>query len=81
MQITHNGLVLNANLSLASGKTLKDGAVLITHGTLAHNGMLLIQKMQTELAARGVNSLALSLGSVGARPSISSRCLRKTRYK
>jgi pimeloyl-ACP methyl ester carboxylesterase len=62
VQITHSGLVLNANLSLAPGKTLKDGAVLITHGTLAHNGMQLIQKMQKELAAQGVTSLAISLG-------------------
>ncbi len=62
VQITHQGLVLNANLTQAPGKSLKDGVVLITHGTLAHNGMTIIKTLQKELASLGVNSLALSLG-------------------
>lgn len=62
VQIIHQGLVLNANLTQAPGKSLKDGVVLITHGTLAHNGMTIIKTLQKELAGLGVNSLALSLG-------------------
>ncbi len=62
VQIVHQGLQLNANLTMASGKSLKDGAVLITHGTLAHNGMQIIAAMQKELVGHGLNSLAISLG-------------------
>jgi pimeloyl-ACP methyl ester carboxylesterase len=62
LQLHDGGLVLNAHLTLADGKSLKDGAVLLTHGTLAHNGMHLIQVLQKELAAQGVNSLAPTLG-------------------
>ncbi|MCK5167633.1 MAG: hypothetical protein KAQ66_09940, partial [Rhodospirillaceae bacterium] len=53
VQITaKNGLKLNANLVLADGKKLSDGVVLITHGTLAHNGMEIIVAMQELLAER-----------------------------
>ncbi len=34
-----NDLTLRGNLELAAGKAVKDGVVLITHGTLAHNKM------------------------------------------
>ena len=59
-----NGLKLNANLALVDGGAIADGIVLITHGTLAHNGMEIIKSMQDLLAERGINSLAptLSLG-------------------
>jgi pimeloyl-ACP methyl ester carboxylesterase len=61
VQIKKDGLALNGNLSLATGKTVKDGVVLITHGTLAHNGMEVIKAMQAGLAERGINSLAITL--------------------
>jgi pimeloyl-ACP methyl ester carboxylesterase len=61
VQIKWSGLTLNGALSLASGKTVKDGAVLITHGALAHNGMEIIKAMQAGLAERGFNSLAITL--------------------
>lgn len=54
-------LTLRANLELASGKSMKDGVVLITHGTLAHNGMELIKSLQSGLQAKGYNSLAINL--------------------
>lgn len=63
--LQHAGLTLNGRLVLADGKSLADdGAILLTHGTLAHNGMELIATLQTALADRGLNSLAptLSLG-------------------
>lgn len=62
VQINHNGLALNGALSLATGKTARDGMVLITHGTLAHNGMELIKAMQSGLAGHGINTLAITLG-------------------
>jgi len=59
-----DGLNLSANLSLADGKTVADGVVLLTHGTLAHNKMEIIVNLQRLLAERGISSLAptLSLG-------------------
>lgn len=56
-----NGLILNASLELAEGKTVKDRVVLLTHGTLAHNKMEIIATMQALLAERGYSSLAPSL--------------------
>lgn len=58
------GLTLTANLELAGGKTVKDGVVLLTHGTLAHNKMEIIVALQQALKDRGVSTLAptLSLG-------------------
>lgn len=59
-----DGLGLTANLELADGKTVADGVVLLTHGTLAHNKMEIIVALQDALKARGISSLAptLSLG-------------------
>ena len=59
--LDHNGLSLNGNVTLAEGKTLSDGVILITHGTLAHNRMEVIAAMQTALAERGLNTLAITL--------------------
>jgi len=59
-----DGLTLGATLELADGKTVADGVVLLTHGTLAHNKMEIIVNLQKLLAERGISSLAptLSLG-------------------
>jgi len=59
-----DGLTLGANLTLADGKTVANGVVLLTHGTLAHNKMEIIVNLQKLLAERGISSLAptLSLG-------------------
>lgn len=59
-----DGLSLNANLQLADGKTIADGIVLLTHGTLAHHKMELIVTLQRLLAEHDISSLAptLSLG-------------------
>ena len=59
--IRHGGLTLNANLALGARKTLRDGAFLITHGTLAHNRMELLAGLQQQLAERGLTSLAINL--------------------
>jgi len=58
------GLGLGANLELADGKSVADGVVMLTHGTLAHNKMEIIANLQKLLAERGVSTLAptLSLG-------------------
>ncbi|MGK0674675.1 MAG: alpha/beta hydrolase [Halothiobacillaceae bacterium] len=68
-------LTLRANLELAAGKSVKDGVLLITHGTLAHNGMELIKALQHGLQGKGYNSLAINLSyGLDARPSSMYDC-------
>lgn len=61
---TFKGLTINANVVLAEGKTLADDVVLLTHGTLTHNGRETYRTIQTLLAENGISSVApnLSLG-------------------
>ncbi len=59
--LPYKGLSLNANLELAPGKGVKQGVVLITHGTLAHNGMEMISALQGALKDKGINTLAINL--------------------
>ncbi|HES77121.1 MAG TPA: alpha/beta hydrolase [bacterium] len=66
-----DGLTLRGNLELATGKSVKDGVVLITHGTLAHNNMELVKSMQSGLQAKGYNTLAINL-SLGLDKRVSS---------
>ena len=61
VRIPNNGLKLNAELTLAGGKTLADGAVLIVHGTMAHNAMDTISNLAGVLNERGFNTLAINL--------------------
>jgi pimeloyl-ACP methyl ester carboxylesterase len=60
--LAHGDITLNARLELADGKTLGDGVILMTHGTLAHNGMEIIQTLQNLLNQNGLNTLAINLG-------------------
>ncbi len=59
--LAHGDLTVNANLMTTEGASLADGAVLITHGTLAHNRMEIIATLQTLLEERGIASLAINL--------------------
>lgn len=61
VQLERDGLTLNANLELAEGKTLSDGLVLMTHGTLAHGGMEIMASLQDVLKESGYNSLSINL--------------------
>jgi len=61
VQITVDGLRLNGELSVPHGRSLSDGAVLITHGMLAHNRMEIIVALQEALAERDIPSLAITL--------------------
>jgi pimeloyl-ACP methyl ester carboxylesterase len=64
VKLTRNDLTLNAALTVAPGKRLQDGAILLLHGLLASDDMEIIQSLQKLLAAHGFSSLAptLSLG-------------------
>lgn len=61
VRIKPEALTLNGQLDLASGKSLKDGVVLIVHGTLAHNAMDMLTNLRQVLNDRGLNTLAINL--------------------
>lgn len=56
-----HGLTLNADLSLAPGKNLADGVVLITHGSLAHRDMEMLTAFRNLLRDKSYNTLAINL--------------------
>jgi pimeloyl-ACP methyl ester carboxylesterase len=60
--LPYRGLTLNGKLELAAGKTLADGVVLITHGTIAHGGMEAMAYLQQLFKDKGRNTLAINLG-------------------
>lgn len=61
---------LRGELTLADGKTAKDGVVLLLHGTFAHNKMEIMQALADLLKEKGYNTLAVNLSfSVDKRPS------------
>jgi pimeloyl-ACP methyl ester carboxylesterase len=59
--LSYDGMKVNATLTMADGKTMDDGIVLLLHGTLAHHKMEIIRAQQQLLAERGISSLAPSL--------------------
>jgi pimeloyl-ACP methyl ester carboxylesterase len=56
-----NGMTLNGNLLVAEDQGVNNRTVLITHGTLGHNKMEIIEALQEQLSAVGLNSLAINL--------------------
>ena len=56
-----DGLTVNANLVMASGATMQDNIVLLTHGTLTHKGRSTYNHLQKNLAYEGMSSLAINL--------------------
>ncbi len=62
VKIKHGGLILNANLNVASGKKLADGVVLMVHGALAHKDMEIMRALRDLLLERGLSNLAINLG-------------------
>jgi len=59
--LEHEGLTVRANLE-TSGENWQQGPVLLmTHGTLAHNEMEIMQTLQETFLDRGVSSLAINL--------------------
>jgi len=61
VRLSHGGLNLNANLETTGTDWQKRPVVLMTHGTLAHGGMEIMQTLQTALRERGVSSLSITL--------------------
>jgi len=56
-----SGLTANALLDLAPGKTLKDGVILVVHGTAAHNDMDMLKNLRDILKGRGLSTLAINI--------------------
>jgi pimeloyl-ACP methyl ester carboxylesterase len=61
VKLAHGGLTLNANLETAAADWQKGPVVLMTHGTLAHGGMEIMQALQAALKDRGISSLSITL--------------------
>lgn len=61
VQIPFEGLTLNGNLELAADKSLADGVLMLTHGTLAHNEMEIISYVQEQMVDYGISTLAINL--------------------
>jgi pimeloyl-ACP methyl ester carboxylesterase len=61
VRLVQGGRGLDGELKLASGRAVKDGLLILVHGTLAHNRMEIMQAQQALLAERGVSTLAVSL--------------------
>ena len=61
VEFKFDGRTLLGDLSLAEGRSLADGVVLLVHGTLAHKDMELIKALRTALAERGLSALAITL--------------------
>ncbi len=81
VKTSHNGLTLNGQLQTAHGKSLKDGVVLILHGTLSHNRTELIEGVQKQLTEQGLNTLAINL-SLGVDDRHGTYdCATPTRHK
>ena len=59
--LPHDGLKLNADLEIASGRKLEDGVILITHGALAHRDMEMLVYLRKLLKEKGYSTLAINL--------------------
>jgi pimeloyl-ACP methyl ester carboxylesterase len=61
VRINHEGLGLLAEAALAPGKTWKDGAILLVHGTMVHARMDTMAHVQKALLELGHSSLSITL--------------------
>lgn len=73
---------LRGELSLAEDKTLKDGVILMLHGTLAHNSMEIMQNLGSLLKEKGYNTLGINLAyGIDKRPSAMLDCATEHRHR
>ena len=61
MKLAFGGLTLNGNVETTGAGWQSGPVVLMTHGTLAHGGMEIMQSLQAALKDRGVSSLSITL--------------------
>src|SRR3546814_17360466 len=69
VRLVVDGRGLDGELHLASGRTIRDGVMVLVHGTLAHNRMENLQLMQETPGDSGYSTPAvtLSLGVLDRR--------------
>lgn len=73
---------LRADLELAEGKTVKDGVVMMLHGTLANNKMEIMQSLADLLKEKGYNTLSVNLSfGIDQRPSEMLDCSIEHKHK
>lgn len=61
VRFEHKGMGLFGEASLVSGKTWKDGAILLVHGTMMHKGTDTVAHLQKTLLEQGRSSLSVTL--------------------
>jgi len=61
VRLVVDGRGLDGELHLASGKTIRDGLMVLVHGTLAHNRMEIMRALQETLGERGISTVAVTL--------------------
>lgn len=61
VELQIKGITALADLVVPDGSSIQERVVLITHGTLAHKDMELVEALQTALAERGIATLAHTL--------------------
>jgi pimeloyl-ACP methyl ester carboxylesterase len=61
VKLQHGDLTLNANLEKVGDNWPEGPVILITHGTLAHNAMEIIEALQGLFAENGYSTLAMNL--------------------
>lgn len=61
VELQMSGVTALADLVVPDNGSIKNGVILITHGTLAHKDMELVEALQSALAERGVATLAHTL--------------------
>ena len=59
--LKHQGLTVTAHLETSGDDWARKPVLLMTHGTLAHNRMEIMQTLQNALKERGYSSLAINL--------------------
>ena len=61
VQLSHNGLTLNANLVKVDGNWPAGPVILMTHGTLAHGQMEIMASLQSMFEEMEISTLSISL--------------------
>jgi pimeloyl-ACP methyl ester carboxylesterase len=80
--VKQGDITLRGDLSLAEGKTTKDGVILMLHGTLAHNQMEIMQSLAGLLKENGYNTLNINLSfGIDKRPSAMLDCTIEHKHK
>ena len=75
VKISDGGLTLNANLEKVDDSWPVGPVVLMTHGTLGHRGLEIIEGLQGLLAERGISSLGINLSlGLDDRPAAMYDC-------